>query len=200
MIRCNPKRDADRFPDWLAVSLYGVRDRGVDVVSPDSITEHHMRVMMNTLVFPGTFLQSSWDGHWFGQIAFRLDHPELESFLVSSGVSPERVRFPLVSFFRHHHLVDDDDLDHAFASAGERYHPERGEQFSGPNWWPLVLERAMSISPTLSPESEEFSVIIFNVGPHLGFRELGPHLLLQDLQDAYLKIVCNHSFASSSGA
>ena len=55
------------------------------------------------------------------QLYLNPSHPSTPSILASAGVHLERLTRPLVTFYRHDKILDQEELARVFQHAGERY-------------------------------------------------------------------------------
>ncbi|KAH8077059.1 hypothetical protein HD553DRAFT_353467 [Filobasidium floriforme] len=180
-------------PDRRGLIKRLLRSRNGLVLIGDSITEHQGQVLITMFGRDITdgLLEATSSGMWENGLHLVPSHPEIPSLLAEAGVTEDRLRTPLIKFWRHHHLATDLEKVSAFAFAGDRYslNPERE---TGKDWYEPMIEQATRTEVFIRPDSEaleEPTMIVLNLGAHLVWYELGKDLTPLDYLEGMENIV-----------
>jgi len=156
-----------------------------------------MKVIENILDNGDSTIRTEWQGMWAATLWLVPNTTQTALLLEEAGVQPHRLKTPLVSFWRHHHLGDETERKQAFNFAGDRYSPEPGRD-SGADWYEPMLA-AITPEEVLLRSSgrilEEPSPILVNVGAHMVNYELGKALTPGDHLEALDNMVSIRSLS-----
>jgi hypothetical protein len=156
---------------------------------PDSLTQQHLGTFENLLHSLGGPIKVHSYKEWNRTIQLDLDHADTADILYLAGVSVDRARFPLVTYWRTLHLGEQHDLDEAFDGAPQF----ELDALKFPDWMGLLsrrLEEAYA-RPTVvrSDVRQEPNVLIVDSGPHWTTKELGRDITEQQVRTGFEKMV-----------
>jgi len=140
-------------------------------------------------------LEMTRAGMWENGINIVANHSDIPELLREAGVTEERLKTPLVKFWRHHHLATDEEKLEAFKFAGDRY-DLNPNHLSGQSWYEPMLAQATKVKEFMRSDSkarEEPSMIVLNLGAHLVWYELGKDLIGTDWLEGVENIVRRRS-------
>ncbi len=110
-------------------------------------------------------------------------HPEAADILRDAGVSAERAKIPIITFWHRDNVLDEDEVEEAFRPAGNRL-DAAASVF--PRWYPTMesyLEQEIDF--TKSSVLEEPTVLLVNFGAHWNIGQMGHSLTIDDCMLAY---------------
>jgi hypothetical protein len=145
----------------------------------DSISGHHYAVWQGILGLTPSLLISN-----YRELRLNPAHPEAANLLAEAGVPSSRLEYPLVTAFRHDHLVDEEELA---TVVGDKFNFNPWLQT--PDWYPgwrQALDEASKIDIPI--EVLEPSVVLLNQGAHWKATELG-EATDDELVESYERLV-----------
>jgi hypothetical protein len=155
----------------------------------DSLTQHQTQTIANFLHQSDELVHQEFSGIWDAKFWLNPDHPLTDSLLQEAGVAPTRLTVPLVSFWRHHHLLDWSEKAVVWKDAGARYKPDKGRE-DGPDWFSLMIAQAHGHDLIRDKRVlEEPTFMLLNTGAHFARFELGWNLTESDFTKAFEKTV-----------
>jgi precorrin-6x reductase len=119
-------------------------------------------------------------------------HPHAQDLFDRAGVSIDRARFPVVTFYRHNVLLNGDELERVLGEANRTFDPVN-MQVQREDWYPLWLESSIEASTMRSVRPgvrREPDVIVLNTGPHWQKHVMAtPNLGEAEFKAAFQKMV-----------
>jgi hypothetical protein len=167
----------------------------------DSLTNNLYESYEGYFKYPNTPFLTKTKGLIFGCIWLDPSHPDTPRLLELAGVPASRLHVPLLTWWRHHHLLSKDELEQVHSGI-DLY--KLKDEPKEPDWWPLYLvQRAEAYAerenseivvpgyedPAPSARKTEKDVVILNVGAHWSGGELGWDMKRDDELLGYLKMV-----------
>ncbi|KAJ3378300.1 hypothetical protein HDU84_007688 [Entophlyctis sp. JEL0112] len=98
----------------------------------------------------------------FSSISLDPSHILTPELLKLAGVALSRLNTPVITWWRHHHLLSETEIENAFKGIGG--HKLR-EPPNEPDWWPL-FEEQRAVAYSGSPVQLERDIVFINSGPH----------------------------------